>query len=110
MHIIDWEYGGSGDPFFDLGNLAANLQLTDEQERTFLASYFGEARPEHLRRLKLMRLVYDLREALWGYLQSAIGRVKSSEEYRAYGDKHLERFAAAAGISSDQLLPGVRRQ
>jgi len=47
MHLIDWEYGGRGDRFFDLGNFAVNLQLTEEEEKTFLEGYFGEVRAEH---------------------------------------------------------------
>ena len=55
MRIIDWEYGARGDRFFDLGNLAVNLQMSEDQERALLHAYFGAAPPAHLRRLTLMR-------------------------------------------------------
>jgi thiamine kinase-like enzyme len=90
VRIIDWEYGGTGDRFFDLGNLAANNEFDDEHERTLLASYFGEVHPDDLRRLRLMRLASDMREAMWGFVQSAISRL--DVDYLAYGRKHLERF------------------
>jgi thiamine kinase-like enzyme len=98
LRIIDWEYGGRGNRYFDLGNFAVNLQLTDEQERAFLQAYFGEARPADLRRLELMRLASDLREASWGYLQQAISKIEPPKEYGSfanYGKKHLQRMLTA---------------
>ena len=96
LRVIDWEYGGRGNRFFDLGNFAASLQLTDEQESVLLQAYFGEVRPEHVRRLKLMRLASDLRESSWGYLQSAVSTVKPAKYYLDYGAKHLMRFLLGA--------------
>ena len=32
MRIIDWEYAGMGDRWFDLGNFAVNNELGDEDE------------------------------------------------------------------------------
>jgi thiamine kinase-like enzyme len=96
MRIIDWEYGGLGDRFFDLGNFAVNLQLDAAQEQALLKAYFADVRPEQLRRLRLMRLVSDLREATWGYLQSAISTLTPAEPYTDYGKRHLERFLAGA--------------
>ena len=94
--IIDWEYGGRGDRFFDLGNFAVNHQLDEAQERGLLEAYFGSARPEHLRRLLLMRLVSDLREAAWGYLQAGVASMESPAYFTAYARKHLDRFLGAA--------------
>jgi thiamine kinase-like enzyme len=94
LRIIDWEYGGMGDRFFDLGNLAANNEFDDEHEQTLLALYFGEVRPDCLRRLRLMRQASDMREAMWGFLQSALSTL--DVDYLAYGRKHLERFLSHA--------------
>src|SRR2546425_611572 len=94
VRIIDWEYGGTGDRFFDLGNLAGNNEFDDEHERTLLEFYFGEVRPDHLRRLRWMRLASDMREAMWGFLQSAISMLDI--DYVGYGRKHLERFLDSA--------------
>ena len=32
IRIIDWEYAGMGDPFFDLGNFSINHELTDAED------------------------------------------------------------------------------
>src|SRR4030095_13529614 len=100
VRIIDWEYGGMGDLFFDLGNLAVNNDFEHEHERALLELYFGEVQSEHLRRLRLMRLVSDMREAMWGFLQSAISTL--NVDYLSYGHKHLERFIVGA-----QAIPSI---
>lgn len=92
VRIIDWEYGGLGDRFFDLGNLAVNNDFQVPHELALLHRYFGEVRPDHLRRLRLMRLASDLRESLWGFLQSGISALDI--DYCAYGRRHLDRFMA----------------
>jgi thiamine kinase-like enzyme len=91
--IIDWEYGGMGDRFFDLGNLAVNCEFTAGQERALVELYFGEVRATDVRRLRLMRLASDMREAMWGFLQSTLSTL--NEDFPGYGRKHLERFLAA---------------
>jgi thiamine kinase-like enzyme len=95
LRIIDWEYGGLGDPFFDLGNLAVNSGFGEDQERRLLQAYFGAVHPEQLRRLRLMRLVSDMREATWGFVQARISRLHTPEYYLEYGRKHVQRFLAA---------------
>jgi thiamine kinase-like enzyme len=79
-----------GDRFFDLGNLAANSEFEETHEAWMLQEYFGDVQPAHVHRLQVMRLASDLREAAWGYLQTAISEL--DEDYLGYGRKHLERF------------------
>lgn len=101
LRIIDWEYGGRGNRWFDLGNFAANLQLTPAQEIAFLEAYFGSTSPHDLRRLQLMRVVSDLRESSWGFLQEAIAKVSPPQKHGSffkYGEAHLERALGAAKV------------
>lgn len=102
--LIDWEYGGMGDPFFDLGNFSTNQELDDEGEKLLLELYFGEVRNADHAHLKLMKLASDLRESLWGFLQSGISEL--DEDYLGYGTKHLERFLERA--SSPDLDAWIR--
>ena len=92
--ILDWEYGGAGDLFFDLGNLAANNRFDREQEEQLLQYYFGEVRPSDLRRLRLMRMASDMSEAMWGFLQTRISKLDF--DYESYARRHFERFRAGA--------------
>ena len=71
VRIVDWEYAGMGDPFFDLGNFSVNHGLMATEDELLLAAYEGAVRPERLARLRLMRVVSDFREATWGVLQQA---------------------------------------
>lgn len=95
LWIIDWEFAGRGDRFFDLGSFAANCELGAAEEQALAEGYFGAARPTDLRRLRLMRLVSDMREAMWGYLQSAVSQLHEPEHYLAYAREHLGRLVAA---------------
>jgi len=92
--ILDWEYGGAGDLFFDLGNLAANSLFNAGQERRLLQCYFGKALPADLRRLRLMRLASDMREAMWGFLQAGISKLNF--DYPTYARHHFVRFSRGA--------------
>lgn len=107
--VLDWEYAGTGDLFFDLGNLAANSLFNQEQEDLFLQYYFGKVRTADVRRLRSMRLVSDMREAMWGFLQEGISKLDF--DYQAYGCRHLERFLQGTERSNLRIgttLPGWR--
>jgi thiamine kinase-like enzyme len=88
--IIDWEYAGNGNPFFDLGNLAVNLDLNHSACHLLLEMYFGKTDAKLEAQLQLMRLASDLREAFWGFLQSGISTLEF--DFIEYGNKHLNRF------------------
>jgi thiamine kinase-like enzyme len=93
LRILDWEYAGMGDPFFDLANFAVNHDFTDEQEEVLLEAYFGQATPARRARLKLMKLMSDFREAMWGMIQIGISQLDF--DFRGYADKHFNRLSQA---------------
>lgn len=101
LWIIDWEYAGLGDRFFDLGNFAAHNQFGEAEERRLLEHYFGTARDEDLYRVRLMRLMSDLREAMWGYLQSVTSTLYEPQYFLNYGQQFLNRFLA--GMAANGL-------
>ena len=72
IRIVDWEYAGMGDVFFDLANFAVNNALSKDETVALLGAYFGDVRPEHVRALALMRYMSDFREAMWGVVQQAL--------------------------------------
>jgi thiamine kinase-like enzyme len=101
--IVDYEYAGMGDPFFDLGNLAVNNDLDAGADALLLRHAFGEVRDRHRARLALMRLMSDFREAMWGVVQRAISTL--DEDFEAYATKHVDRLLAnAAAAPLDDLL------
>jgi len=107
IRIVDWEYAGMGDPFFDLGNFSVNHGLTADEDAVVLEAYEGAARPERLARLGLMRVVSDFREAMWGVLQQGISTL--DVDFRAYARRHFERLLAnASGGEFEERLGLVR--
>ena len=94
VRIIDWEYAGMGDLFFDLGNLSVNHGFSVAEDRLLLAAYFGEPRPADLAALRLMRFMSDFREAMWGVVQGAISELDF--DFRGYAAEHFERLRLTA--------------
>ena len=45
IRIVDWEYAGMGDVYFDLANFAVNNDLSDEETAELLHAYFGAVTP-----------------------------------------------------------------
>jgi len=89
--VVDHEYAGMGDPFFDLGNLSINNGLSDDAQERLLAMYFGEPTDAHRARLKLMRIMSDFREAMWGVVQQGLSTLDI--DYVAYAQKHFDRLS-----------------
>jgi aminoglycoside phosphotransferase (APT) family kinase protein len=99
--IVDYEYAGMGDPFFDLGNLAVNNGLDGDAQALMLSEYFGDVRDVHRARLALMRIVSDFREAMWGVVQQGISKLEF--DYVDYAERHFDRLLAN---SSDPRVEG----
>ena len=94
IQLIDWEYAGMGDRWFDLGNFAVNNELDDEQEAQLLEAYFGEPPDERrLATLKLFRFMSDFREAMWGVVQRGVSELDF--DYGDYTKKHFDRLQEA---------------
>jgi thiamine kinase-like enzyme len=103
IRIVDWEYAGMGDPFFDLGNFSVNHDLAPDDDRILLEAYEGEIQPSRLARLSLMRVVSDFREAMWGVLQQGISSL--DVDFTAYADEHFERLLGnASGAAFEEHL------
>ena len=90
LWLVDWEYAGMGDPFFDLGNFAVNHELPEEGENALLAAYGSDDGDA----LVLMRFMSDFREAMWGIVQLAISELDF--DFGAYAEEHFERLARTA--------------
>ena len=89
--IVDHEYAGMGDPFFDLGNLSINNALSDDAQERVLARYFGAPTDANRARLKLMRIMSDFREAMWGVVQQGLSTLDI--DYVAYAQTHFDRLS-----------------
>ncbi len=90
LYILDWEYSGMGDIFFDLANFSDNHELTEEQDGWLLNCYFNEEPTlTQWAHFMIMKIMSDLREATWGLVQ--IGISKLDIDFQAYSEKFFTR-------------------
>jgi thiamine kinase-like enzyme len=101
LWLVDWEYAGMGDRFFDLANFAANHELGPVEDGLLLRAYFGAERQEDLAALTLMRFMSDFREAMWGVVQQAISELDF--DFAGYAAQHFERLRATAAEEGFRL-------
>ena len=94
IRIVDWEYAGMGDRFFDLPNFSINHEFGDAENEALLGSYFGQARSSDLASLVLMRFMSDFREAMWGVVQQGISSLDF--DFVEYANEHFERLERTA--------------
>jgi thiamine kinase-like enzyme len=94
IRIVDWEYAGMGDCFFDLANFSINHEFGEDENAALLEAYFGGAGPSDLAALRLMRFMSDFREAMWGVVQQGISELDF--DFEAYADEHFERLERTA--------------
>ena len=90
LWIVDWEYAGMGDPFFDLGNFAVNHELDAEGERLLLETYGGgdhRGTDPDAFHVGLPRGDVGRRPA---------GDLELDFDFRAYADEHFERLERTA--------------
>ena len=92
MVVLDWEYAGMGDSYFDLANVAAQHRFDEAQDELLVQCYFGALTPRRLGRFKLMKCMSDFREAMWGMLQTGISRLEF--DFRGYAATYFERLRA----------------
>jgi thiamine kinase-like enzyme len=90
MWIIDWEYGGMNDPFFDLGDVCVEHPLTPEQEELLLRAYAGVVDKSRLSRMRLHKLTADVWWGMWGMIQDRISSLDF--DFYTYGIRRFERF------------------
>jgi thiamine kinase-like enzyme len=88
--IVDWEYAGMGDRFFDLANFSVNHDFTEADDAALLASYGVEDE----RSLVQMRFMSDFREAMWAIVQTVISELDF--DFEGYATEHFERMEATA--------------
>lgn len=92
--LIDWDYAGFNSPLFDLGGLASNNDLDENQERWMLETYFGQpVTDERFMRYRAMKCASLLRETMWSMVSEHHSMIDF--DYRAYSEDNLARFRSA---------------
>jgi thiamine kinase-like enzyme len=86
--LLDFEYAGMNDVFFDLGNLSVNSELSQEAEERLLTLYFGQVTNASWARLQLMKMMSEFREGMWAVVQQAISSLDT--DFVTYANERLD--------------------
>ena len=73
LYLVDWEYSASCEPTWDLADLAAEAEFSEEQDARLLSCYYGRVTAEHEDRFVLFKALLHLLAAAWGAAQRALG-------------------------------------
>ncbi|WP_209599111.1 phosphotransferase [Ruegeria sp. HKCCSP351] len=94
LWLIDFDYAGFNSPLFDLGGLASNNSLSNEQEDWVLETYFQAPITNQLRhRYTAMKCASLLRETMWSMVSEITSEIDF--DYAAYTSENLARFRTA---------------
>jgi thiamine kinase-like enzyme len=107
--LLDYEYAGMNDAFFDLANLSVNIGLSADADEELVRCYLGRVDRRSMARLGLMKVMSEFREGMWSVVQQAISTLDT--DFVAYATGRLdnaERLAGATDVESlldDAALP-----
>jgi thiamine kinase-like enzyme len=98
LRLIDYEYSGNNDPYFELGNTCQELKYNDEQILEVCTTYFGEASSGKIARLKLSMIMSDAGWALWAAIQAEISKIEY--DFWGWATERWDRATAKMDSSS----------
>ncbi len=94
LWLIDFDYAGFNSPLFDLGGLASNNGLSEDQEDWMLETYFETPVTDDLRhRYSAMKCASLLRETMWSMVSEITSEIDF--DYGTYTAENLARFRAS---------------
>ena len=99
LMIIDYEYSGNNDPYFELGNTCQENQFDEVKISEICQAYFGSVSAAKLSRMKLYMIMSDVGWTLWAAIQARISKI----DYDFWGWA-IERWARAVEkLDSDEF-------
>ena len=93
--LLDFEYAGMNDVFFDLANLSVNSEFGQETDEHLLTLYFGGVNKSAWARLQLMKMMSEFREGMWAVVQQAISTLDT--DFVSYAHERLGNCERLAG-------------
>ncbi len=105
MWIVDWEYSGMNDPYWDLGDLSVEGAMSSESEIVLLTGYLGRSPNDYdVGRMIIYKALCDLLWTLWGLIQHM--NKNPAEDFWAYS---VERFTRCVELmSKDEFARHLR--
>lgn len=102
LWLIDYEYSGNNDPYFELGNTWTECGLDDDHLEELVTAYVGRPAPELIARTRLQATVSRYGWSLWGFIQAAT----SDHDYDFHGWGQ-ERYEAAVDDFRSPAFSGL---
>lgn len=98
LWLVDWEYGGIGNPLFDLAGVSANAGLSDQLEVHLIEAYAGSVSDAviddtMLREVRILKTASLLREALWAVIQTVMSDFDF--DYAEYATVNFAKYRQA---------------
>jgi thiamine kinase-like enzyme len=90
MWVIDWEYGGQTDPYFDLGDFCVEHPLSEDEERFIITRYCGAFDEVAYARMMLHKIVADLWWSIWAMIQVRLSKLDF--DFYEYGMNRVRRL------------------
>ena len=107
LWLVDYEYSGTNDPAFDLGNTCQELGYDDDQVAELCAAYFGDASAALLARMRLQMIMSDVGWTLWAAIQARISTIEYN--FTEWAEERWGRATAALdGPDFEAWLQAVR--
>lgn len=100
--LIDYEYSGSNDACFELGNTATECSFSPEQIDAWTEAYFGAPTTAQRARVRLQALASCYGWSLWGFIQSAVSPIDF--DFWSWG---MERFDKAQATFGSAAFAGL---
>jgi thiamine kinase-like enzyme len=87
--LIDYEYSGSNEASFEIGNIWSESTLSDDLLELLTMSYWGEYSAEKIARARLWALMSKYGWTLWASIQQAVSPIDF--DYWSWGMEKYER-------------------
>jgi thiamine kinase-like enzyme len=108
LWIVDYEYAGNGDPWFELGNAWSEASLPAELLEPLVTAYLGRPSRALVARARLLGLMSKYGWTLWASISAAIAEVDF--DFWSWGMEKYERAVAEFdGPDLPRLLDEVIR-
>jgi thiamine kinase-like enzyme len=108
LWLIDYEYAGNNDPYFELGNIASESGLDQEQLEQLVLRYCGKHSPALVARARLWALLSQYGWTLWASIQDAVSELDF--DFWSWGMEKYDRAVATFdGAELSRLLVDVQQ-
>ena len=104
MWIIDWEYGGMTDPYFDLGDHVMEHPFSREEERLVIETYCGQMDERLFGRMMLYKIVSAIWWDVWAMIQHTVSKIDFD-----YMEWAMERVGAPSAACTTPTTRGGSR-